>query len=209
VRIGVDFDNTIACYDGVFHVAAIERGLIPAQGVAADKTSVRDYLRGLNRDGDFTELQGWVYGPGMKLVRPYPGLAAALKALHAAGCELAMVSHKTPAPFAGPAYDLHQSAQAFLAVHGLVGEGAGQFAADKVFFEFTKEDKIARVAALDCDVFIDDLPEILALDGFPTGIRKILFDPEGLYPGGYWEGHLFEAFADWEAIVRAILGPAT
>jgi hypothetical protein len=29
MRIGLDFDNTIACYDGVFHAAALERGLIP------------------------------------------------------------------------------------------------------------------------------------------------------------------------------------
>ena len=29
MRIGIDFDNTIACYDGVFHQAALERGLIP------------------------------------------------------------------------------------------------------------------------------------------------------------------------------------
>ena len=28
--IGVDFDNTIVCYDKVFHVAAYEKGLIPA-----------------------------------------------------------------------------------------------------------------------------------------------------------------------------------
>ena len=56
MRIGVDFDNTIACYDGVFHAAALERGLIPAS-VATDKTSVRDYLRALGRDAAFTELQ--------------------------------------------------------------------------------------------------------------------------------------------------------
>ena len=30
MRIGVDFDNTLVCYDGVFHRAALERGLIPS-----------------------------------------------------------------------------------------------------------------------------------------------------------------------------------
>ena len=27
--IGVDFDNTIVCYDGLFHRVAVEQGLIP------------------------------------------------------------------------------------------------------------------------------------------------------------------------------------
>jgi len=61
MRIGIDFDNTIACYDGVFHAAALERGLIPAD-IGRDKNSVRDHLNGAGRNDDFTELQGYVYG---------------------------------------------------------------------------------------------------------------------------------------------------
>ena len=209
MRIGVDFDNTIACYDGVFHAAAVERGLIPATGVAGDKTSVRDHLRGLDRDADFTLLQGYVYGPGMKQVQPYPGLDRALSTLRAAGHELFVVSHKTTAPFAGPAYDLHAAARAFLADRRLVDATLGPFAPHAVFFETRKEDKVARIAALGCDVFIDDLPEILAMDGYPKALRKILFDPEGHHPGGVWQGRRFEAFADWDAVAAAILdGPA-
>ena len=29
MRIGVDFDNTIVCYDTLFHRLAVEEGLIP------------------------------------------------------------------------------------------------------------------------------------------------------------------------------------
>ncbi|HEY1414093.1 MAG TPA: hypothetical protein VGF36_18245, partial [Rhodopila sp.] len=74
MRIGIDFDNTIACYDGVFHQAALERGLIPPD-LAHDKNSVRDHLNGSGRKNDFTELQGYVYGTRMELVSPYPGFA--------------------------------------------------------------------------------------------------------------------------------------
>ena len=42
----------------------------------------------------------------------------------------------------------------------------------------TKEDKISRIFQLDCDVFIDDLPEILAMPGFPDKTQKILFDAD-------------------------------
>ena len=74
MRIGIDFDNTIACYDGVFHTAALERGLIPAN-LGRDKNSVRDHLNGAGRNDDFTELQGYIYGARMDLVAPYPGFA--------------------------------------------------------------------------------------------------------------------------------------
>jgi hypothetical protein len=50
-----------------------------------------------------------------------------------------------------------------------------------VFFELTKEAKAARVAALGCEIFIDDLPEIFALPDFPSSARTVLFDPADLF----------------------------
>jgi len=205
MRIGIDFDNTIACYDGVFHAAACERGLIPAN-LAADKTSVRDYLRGLGRDTDFTELQGYVYGPRMDLVSVYPRLLDVLGAARRAGHELFIVSHKTRRPFVGPDYDLHHAARKFLRSQAIVGEGTEPIAADHVFFELTKEEKVARVATLSCNVFIDDLPELLVMDGFPADMRPILFDPENHYGGNYRGGRTFERYRSWAEIGRAVLG---
>ena len=201
MRIGIDFDNCIACYDGVFHAAAVERGLIPAH-VPADKTSVRDYLRAQGRDADFTELQGYVYGPGMKHVKLYPGLIAFLEAAGRAGHRLHIVSHKTRRPFAGPAYDLHEAARAFLNAEALTNH----LRPEDVFFELTKEEKVARVAALGCEVFIDDLPDILALEGYPVGMRAILFDPEGHYPDGRWKDRSFETHQSWASIQKTVLG---
>ena len=100
MRIGIDFDNTIACYDGVFHAAALERGLIPAK-LGRDKNSVRDYLNGIGRADDFTELQGYVYGARMELAAPYPGFADFIGAARQAGHELFIVSHKTRHPYLG------------------------------------------------------------------------------------------------------------
>ena len=50
-----------------------------------------------------------------------------------------------------------------------------------MFFELTKDEKVARAKALACEVFIDDLPEILAMSGFPVGMHKVLFDPENQF----------------------------
>jgi hypothetical protein len=180
MRIGIDFDNTIACYDGVFHAAAFERGLIPAE-LGRDKNSVRDYLNGAGRNDDFTELQGYIYGARMDLVAPYPGCADFVTAALKAGHELFVVSHKTKHPILGPKYDMHAAAREFLYANGLVGEGVWQITPSRVFFELTKEEKVARAALIRCEIFIDDLPEILAMPGFPDGMRRILFDPSNMF----------------------------
>ncbi len=174
MRIGIDFDNTIACYDGVFHAAALERGLIPAS-LGRDKNSVRDYLNGTGKASDFTELQGHVYGARMDLAAPFPGFADFVAAARKAGHDLFIVSHKTRVPILGAKHDLHAAARGFLVARGLFGEERIDPA--NVFFELTKEAKAERVAALRCDAFIDDLPDIFQLAGFPKATRPVLFDP--------------------------------
>jgi hypothetical protein len=202
MRIGIDFDNTIACYDGVFHAAALERGLIPAD-LGAGKNDVRDYLNGSGRKDDFTELQGYVYGARMDLVSPYPGVREFIAAARAGGHALFIVSHKTKTPMRGPAYDMHAAARGFLEAQRLTG--AAMVAAQDVFFELTKEEKIARAAALELDVFIDDLPEILAMEAFPRSARAILFDPEQQFPDGRTKVGLFERRGSWAEIASALL----
>jgi FMN phosphatase YigB (HAD superfamily) len=198
MRIGIDFDNTIACYDGVFHAAALERNLIPPD-LGRDKNSVRDYLNGAGRKDDFTELQGHVYGARMDLVSPYPGLAEFIAAANQAGHQLFIVSHKTRHPILGPKHDMHAAARGFLTDRSLMGSGKAQIDPANVFFELTKEEKVARVYALACEVFIDDLPEILKLGGFPHGIRKILFDPENQFTDAA-DQQAFDRYASWASI---------
>lgn len=206
MRIGIDFDNTIACYDGVFHAAALERGLIAAE-LATDKNSVRDFLNGSGRADAFTELQGYVYGARMDLAAPYDGAVDFVRAARVAGHEVFIVSHKTRHPMMGPRHDLHAAARGFLDAHGLVGPD-GLIADAGAYFELTKEEKLARAVGLGVDVFIDDLPEILAMPGWPDGVRRVLFDPEGHNPEGAWKGRTFERHATWPALSDAILGRA-
>jgi hypothetical protein len=199
MRIGIDFDNTIACYDGVFHAAALERGLIPAD-LGRDKNSVRDHLNRSGRKDDFTELQGYVYGARMDLVSPYPGFGDFVATARKSGHDLFIVSHKTRHPILGPKHDMHAAARGFLDDRRLVGSGAAQIAPENVFFELTKDEKVARARTLACEVFIDDLPEILALAGFPDGMRKILFDPESQFAGGEKDTTTFDRHASWASI---------
>jgi hypothetical protein len=202
MRIGIDFDNTIACYDGVFHAAAVERGLIPVE-IPTDKQSVRDFLRAQGRDADFTLLQGYVYGARMELVGLYPGFVETLRELVVADHTVYLVSHKTKLPIAGPPYDMHDAARKFLELRELVG-GAGGFLPEHVFFESTKEDKVARAQALGCEVFIDDLPEILQMAGIRDNMRTILFDPEGHFAKRNGETAKFERYSSWFEIGAAL-----
>ena len=202
MRIGLDFDNTIANYDGVFHAAAVERGLVPAD-LDTSKNAVRDHLNGTGRKDAFTELQGYVYGARMDLVAPYPGVSDFVAAACRAGHTLYVVSHRTRQPILGPAYDLHEAARGFLEANGFLG--AAMIVPEDAFFELTKENKVARAAALDLEVFVDDLPEILKMPGFPSGMRRILFDPRDTL-AAQAEAAGLERHRDWRSVAGALLG---
>lgn len=173
--IGVDFDNTIVCYDSVFHSVAVEKGLV-SPDFPANKTAIRDFLRGSGRERLWTELQGLVYGPLMSQARPFPGVVAFFRECHAVGAETVVVSHKTRYPYQGQPHDLHTVAMKWLEDHQLPSPtGAG--AAGRVFFEPSRLDKLRRIGTLRCSFFIDDLPEFLGESDFPLRTHRILFDP--------------------------------
>jgi hypothetical protein len=177
MRIGIDFDNTIVCYDQVFHTVALEAGSIPA-GLPVNKLAVRDHLRAIGREEDWTEMQGVVYTTRILDADPFPGVTEFLRWAKEVGIETAIVSQKTVYPFRGEKNNLHDAARGWIAAK-LRHEGEALVPTDRVFFELTKEAKLARVKSLKCTHFIDDLPEILLDPAFPAGVDPILFDPAG------------------------------
>ena len=199
--IGIDFDNTLVAYDALFHRVAVERSLIPA-GVPAAKNEVRDYLRRAGAENVWTEMQGLVYGARMSEAQPYPGALEFIRRCRAAAVDVRIISHKTRRPFAGPAYDLHAAAAAWLEQQGLVGAGDSPLSRADVFFEETKRGKIDRIVAERCTHFVDDLPEILSDEGFPAGTVRFLFCPEGAPPRpcGPWA-----VLTSWDEAAAAIL----
>ncbi len=173
--IGLDFDNTIVCYDRLFHRLATERGLVP-DSLPATKQAVRDSLRATGREEEWTELQGIAYGPRIADAEPFPGVKEFIRRCRAAGVQVAVVSHKTRRPYRGDPHDLHVAALGFLNAHGFFESDTG-LSRDQVFLELTLAEKLARIGSLGCAAFVDDLPEVLAEPAFPASVRKILFDP--------------------------------
>ncbi|MEK6236903.1 MAG: aminoglycoside phosphotransferase family protein, partial [Planctomycetales bacterium] len=175
--IGVDFDNTIVCYDQIFHQIALEKGEIPAD-LPREKSAVRDWMRAAGREREWTAMQGLVYGEAVLNALPFPGVLDFLRRLRERGVGFHVVSHKTKHPYAGPRYDLHAAARAWLRKHGFFDDAGLGLQESDVFLETTLGDKLARVASLGCTHFIDDLPEVLSHDEFPKSAIPVLFDPK-------------------------------
>jgi hypothetical protein len=201
VRIGVDFDNTIVCYDDLFWKVATERGLIPA-GLPAAKDAVRAHLRRDGREQAWTEMQGHVYGPRMREARPFPGALELLARARQESAEVFVISHRTRFPYLGERHDLHEAARDWIAAHGLHDPSGVALPEGHVFFEESKAAKLARIAQVGCTDFVDDLPELLMGPGFPDGVRRILFDP-----GATGGDHPALARAgSWDAVGELLFG---
>ncbi|MBI4125632.1 MAG: haloacid dehalogenase-like hydrolase [Deltaproteobacteria bacterium] len=189
--IGIDFDNTLVDYTGVFHRVAVDLGWIPAS-VRPDKTSVRDYLRGKGGEELWIELQGLVYGPHIFSAQPFPGATDFLRYCRQKGMDFFIISHKTRFPFLGKKHDLHDYALQWLGRNGI--------GADRAYFELTKEDKLSRIAGLKSDYFVDDLPEFLTEPRFPAQVQRILFDPHQ----NHESNPLYQRVASWEECWRLV-----
>jgi len=174
-RIGLDFDNTIVIYDEVFAELGQQAGLLPP-GFAGNKDQARAYIRAL-ADGEtkWTRLQAGVYGPGILKARMAPGFLAFIEACRAQGCSLAIVSHKTEFAAAEPnGTNLRDAARRWILANGLAGTETAPLHLDNIYFESTRAAKVARIAALHCDCFIDDLEEVFEETGFPSATDRHL-----------------------------------
>jgi hypothetical protein len=178
--VGVDFDNTIVCYDGLFHKLALEKGLI-SEEFPASKGEVRDFLRRTDREDLWTEMQGLAYGQKIRDAVPFEGTLEFFSWCAREGISACIISHRSRHPYRGPSYDLHEAARSWIDFYHFYDRTG--LSRGKVYFELTKEDKLHRIRQEGCDLFIDDLPEFLGDPAFPKGVGPILFDPNNRYPG--------------------------
>jgi len=168
--IGLDFDNTIACYDSAFHAVAVVQGLVPPLP-ALDKKTVKAYLLEHASEETWTELQGLVYGREIGRAQPFAGVLYFVRQASLQGHQLFIVSHKTRHPVIGEPSDLHLCAFNWLENQGFFEQGLTR---ERVFFERTREQKIARIRKINCAIFIDDLAEVFLEEQFPPSVDRWL-----------------------------------
>jgi hypothetical protein len=172
MRVGIDLDNTIISYDRLFVKLAAERCLIPAD-VPPHKQAIRDFLRAQGQEDQWTELQGLAYGSRIDEAATFEGVQEFFRCCKAANIDWLIISHRSRVPYLGEPVDLHAAARQWLLNQRLIrGDQM-----DRVKLEVTREDKLMRIQRSECDVFIDDLPELLSDPNFPQLVRRILFDP--------------------------------
>ena len=202
MRIGLDFDNTIICYDRVFRDAAVARGLLRSD-FTGNKQDIRDAIR-LLLDGDISwqRLQGHVYGKGIGGAEPFDGLKSFLGTAKTRGDEVFIVSHKTEFGHFDPdRINLREAAWSWMDDQGFFSIAGPAIKRDNIFFAATRDEKLARIAELGCDVFVDDLVEVLDDPQFPGATRRILFSQQH-------RGELnlpYRVCANWREVEEVVL----
>lgn len=179
MRVGIDFDNTIACYDNVFCELARSWQLVNPC-FDGNKRELRDLIF-TQIDGEliWQRLQGKAYGEWIDRADSFQGFTEFLtKCRHDPDVELFIVSHKTTfGHFDEKKINLQDAARRWLHTQGFIHQNGNAIKEDNVFFELTRENKIHRIHALQCTHFIDDLIEILDSPLFPMNTQRILFQP--------------------------------
>lgn len=178
--IGLDFDNTIICYDKVFQQEAVRQNFISSL-TPYSKIEIRNELRKKGQEDLWTELQGHVYGPKINLAEIFKGVCSFISNATESGHQCVIISHKTRYPYKGPMYDLHKSAMSWIKKNLIDKNGNALIANQNIFFHKTKAAKITDIEAKGCDFFLDDLPEILLDKNFPRKTNGIIFDPHNSY----------------------------
>ncbi len=206
LRIGLDFDNTLAGYDELIHRIALEQNLIDTR-VPPNKRAVRDHIRTRqNGELEWQVLQGVVYGPRMGEALLFDGVRDFLHQCQQRGASTFIVSHKTEfANFDPTQTPLREAALSWLDAQGLFsGDAPGLGRAD-VVFEATRQEKLARIEQLGCTHFVDDLEEVFREDGFPETTMKVLFAPQA--PPSPLAGLTFAS--TWDEVTRLVFDART
>lgn len=170
MKLGIDLDNTIALYDHVFSKYAQKFfGLTECQ----NKAQVANQLRNLNRENDWTWLQGEVYGKYMDEAIVAPCFIEAVKSNLIQSLHIDIVSHRTKLPSSGAGYDMHFIAHKWL--ENKVFRYLDNRSKISVNFFETLSLKVSFIAQSDYSVFIDDLVHVLNHESFPARTRGVLF----------------------------------
>lgn len=200
----MDFDNTIISYDRLIRTTAMRMGLIDAS-VPASKKAMRDAIRLLpGGENSWQKIQAEIYGPGIDGAELIAGVVEFLSRCRARAIPLHVVSHKTEyANFDSTKTNLREAALGWMERRSLFAEAGGGLDRAQVNFAATRSEKIARIKALNCSHFIDDLVEVFDDPEFPEGVEKLLFDhstdQSNLAAG---------IFSSWHDISAHLLGPA-
>jgi hypothetical protein len=192
--LGTDFDNTVVSYEHLFRDSAYEMGVAPPHEWSS-KTELRSYIRSLP-EGEkmWQRIQAEVYGRRMSEAVMNDGFEVFVECCRERSIPIYIISHKTEFAEQDPELNLRLAATDWMKDKGFFDKLGFSFS--QVFFEATRKEKIARIQALNCTQFIDDMEEVFQDDSFPDDVTKILFVGE---ERSSHSGNLIK-FSSWKAL---------
>lgn len=196
--IGFDFDNTIINYSKSFTKLAKLKNLVPEK-INKDKISIRNYLRKNNIEDEWTILQGEVYGKNIMSAEIYQGVIDTFLYLSKKKIKIKIISHKTKFPYMGEKINLRTSALKWIKKNIIDYSYDINLDLSDIYFENTIENKIKKIKELNCNIFVDDLPEVLSL--LPTSIERILFLPNSTKEK-FSKFHLLSSWEEFSTIIN-------
>ena len=206
MNIGIDFDNTIARYDSLFPRIAKAEGFISSNWNGSGKTALRDHLQGqVKGEKNWMKLQGLIYGKYMHDAEVMAGIANFFLSCKVQNHRVFIVSHKTEYGHYDPEkIPLRRMALQWMESNHFFDPEYFGLNKDDVFFANTREEKVKKIRLLQCDWFIDDLPEVFKERLFPSKTKKILF--------GTHDSEIVPSLIvlnSWRDISKQILGQIT
>ena len=170
-KIGLDLDNTIIDYSQSYTKVA---EFLNLQLTNRNRIEIKKFLiESPSNDLAWQKFQSILYTKGLDYAVVSPGLFNFLRYCKLYKIEVYIVSHKTestPKEFGN--LDLRSPALNWLKHQEIVPDLIGL---KNVLFCESRKMKIDLVNKINCDIFVDDLEEILTDDHLNTNIRKILF----------------------------------
>lgn len=202
--VGLDFDNTIICYDQVFAEAGIAMDLLEP-GFSGGKTAVRAAVRALP-DGEalWQRLQAAVYGREIGRAVPFDGVREFLARCRHADLPVVVVSHKTRFAAADPGgADLRAASLAWLESMGFFDPAVSPLSPGCIHFADSRAEKAATIRRLGCRLFVDDLEEVFLDPAYPREVPGLLFSGEAIRQAGPWR-----VVTHWREVSDGVFPPA-
>lgn len=196
--VGVDFDNTLVSYDEVLHKAAVDFGFIQSD-TSKSKMDIRNRVRHLPQgEKKWQRLQAFVYGKAMDGAVLIEGVENFFEFCSKTDVRVYVISHKTEFAAADEeGINLREVALAWMKKNKLFDKQGLALSPEAVYFESSRQGKIARLRTLGCTHFIDDLEETFLDKTFPRTIEKILYDPHAQADFLFKD---IKVFNDWNKI---------
>jgi hypothetical protein len=167
-RIGLDLDNTIIDYSRPAREYAKQKNI---QNIS-NLQDLRLQLKQKSNPDEWIQAQSWIYTEGLKVADVAKGFNEFIDYTKLMNKKVFVISHKSEfAAWPSKGNSLREPAIYWLEKNlSFVDLVLNQ----NLFFEDSQEAKIRKIVELKCNVFVDDLPEILQSNQLPSEIYKIL-----------------------------------